>query len=143
MVKKTDIIEDKPFKGPVEIELKNGEKVILPRLTLGKIVAVTDSMNTLISIAQEKTPQLFDVISGKSGDNAGSQIIQMLPTILPYLISELIIVISAYLGKEEDWVKDNMDMEDLVAVATPFFGDILVQGKHLIAPVTEALKKVN
>lgn len=141
MVKKSEVL-DKPFTEPGVVTLKNKEVIQLPRLTLGKIMHVTDSVNKLVDTAKEKTPQVFDILSGKMGEDVGGQLLQVLPTLLPYLLNNLVEVISKYLDKEEDWVKDNMDMEDLVAVATPFFADILVQGKHLFGPLTDALQKV-
>jgi len=41
--------EDKPFQNElVKVMLSNGEEVTLPRLTIGKILAVTDAMSVLI-----------------------------------------------------------------------------------------------
>ena len=131
---------DKPFQEPVEITLVNGEKVVLPRLTIGKIMDVTDAMNELMDSAKEKTPQIFDLFTGKENDNIGMRLVQTLPTLLPVLLVQVVNLLSKYLGKDVKYVKENMDMEDMVNILTPFFGGILAQGNHLLGPLNQALQ---
>jgi hypothetical protein len=135
-------LADKPFqKELVKVTLTNGETVDLPRLTVGKIMVVTDAMSTLITSAKEKSPEIFEIISGKAGDNIGAQLVQTLPQLLPLLLEQIVNVLSLYLVRDAEWIKETMDMEDLVAVATPFFADILKQGNKVMGPLNEALKK--
>jgi len=134
--------EDKPFQNElVKVMLSNGEEVTLPRLTIGKILAVTDAMSTLISTAKEKSPEVFEMLSGKGGDNIGGQLVQTLPQLLPVLINQVVNVLGIYLGKDTAEIKENWDMGDVVAVATPFFADITAQGSKVLGPLNEALSK--
>jgi len=127
--------QDKPFvkeKQTVKIGENKDIELELPRLTLSKIMAVTSGIDKLVSTAREKSPQVFELFSGKDeGVNLGLELVKMLPSILPVIMNEMTSVIGAYLGKDKQWIEDNMDMEDLVAVATPFFASILQQGNHL------------
>jgi len=134
--------EDKPFQNElVKVMLSNGEEVTLPRLPIGKILAVTDAMSTLISTAKEKSPEIFEMLSGKGGDNIGGQLVQTLPQLLPLLINQVVNVLGIYLGKDTAEIKENWDMGDVVAVATPFFADITAQGSKVLGPLNEALSK--
>jgi len=140
-------IVDKPFVKPEEITLNNGEKVVLPRMTLGKILAVTDGVAKLVETAKDKAPELFSVItssaqSDEDAVNIGASIVKTLPSLLPIIMHELTSVLAAYLDKDQKWILDNMDMEDLVAVSTPFFGSILKQGNHLLGPLNQMLGKI-
>jgi len=135
--------EDKPFQNAVKIQLINGEEVVLPRLTIGKIMEVTDSMNVLMESAKEKAPQVFDMFTGKDSENVGVKLVQVLPSLLPILMTQIVDLLSKYLGKDTQYIKDNMDMEDLVKILTPFFGDILKQGNHLLGPLSQALQNLN
>lgn len=138
----SEVSVDKPFQEPVVVKIQNGEEITLPRLTIGKIMAVTDAMSVLIDSAKEKSPEIFNIIGGKSGENVGVKLVETLPALFPLLLEQIVNVLSKYLGKDAEWIKDNMDMEDLVAVATPFFGGILKQGNHLLGPINEALAKI-
>jgi len=134
--------EDKPFQNElVKVMLSNGEEVTLPRLTIGKILAVTDAMSVLISSAKEKSPEIFEMLGGKGGENAGGQLLQTLPQLLPVLGNQVVNVLSIYLGKPAQEIKDNWDMGDVVAVATPFFADITAQGNKVLGPLNEAMSK--
>jgi len=134
--------EDKPFQNElVKVMLSNGEEVTLPRLTIGKILAVTDAMSVLISSAKEKFSEIFEMLSGKGGDNIGGQLVQTLPQLLPVLINQVVNVLGIYLGKDTAEIKENWDMGDVVAVATPFFADITKQGSKVLGPLNEALSK--
>ena len=134
--------EDKPFQNElVKVMLSNGEEVTLPRLTIGKILAVTDAMSVLISSAKDKSPEIFEMLSGKGGDNIGGQLVQTLPQLLPLLINQVVNVLGIYLGKDTAEIKENWDMGDVVAVATPFFADITKQGSKVLGPLNEALSK--
>jgi len=134
--------EDKPFQNElVKVMLSNGEEVTLPRLTIGKILAVTDAMSVLISSAKDKSPEIFEMLSGKGGDNIGGQLVQTLPQLLPLLINQVVNVLGIYLGKDTAEIKENWDMGDVVAVATPFFADITAQGSKVLGPLNEALSK--
>lgn len=121
--------EDKPFQPElVKVILTSGEVVELPRLTIGKILAVTDAMSTLITTAKDKSPEVFKMFSGEGGENFGVKLVETLPQLFPVVLDQVVNVLSIYLGREAKWIKETMDMEDLVAIATPFFADISKQG---------------
>jgi hypothetical protein len=137
-------LEDKVFIKETQIvRISNGQhEIVLPRMTLKKIMAVTDGMDKLVQSAKEKSPQVFEIFN-KTDDNLslGLEIVKVLPSILPLLMSEIINILSVYLEKDKDWIENNFDMEDLVAVATPFFEDILKQGSHLTDALTRMFPK--
>ena len=130
-----------PFKDAQKVKLKNGEEVELPRLTLGKIMAVAKSAHKLVVAAKEHAPQIFELMNGNTTENASAQLVQALPTVFPLVLGQVIDVMSDYLGKDKDWILETMDMEDLVNVATPFFENILSQGNHLLGPLNQAMEK--
>ncbi len=137
-------MSEKPFSKALQtVELKNGTKVELPRLTLGKIMLVTDGVGKLTEAIKEKAPSLFAIFSGGGQDSLamGAEIMQTLPAVLPAVLKEVIQVISAYTGVSEKTIEDEWDAEDLVAVATPFFESILEQGSHLVKPLTSLFPK--
>jgi hypothetical protein len=138
-------MEDKPFvkeKQFVMIGENKDLEVILPRLTLKKIMAVTDGVDKLVNAAKEKSPQVFELFNKNDGNiSIGIEVVKLLPAILPILMTEITNVLAAYLDKEPAWVQENMDMEDLVAVATPFFANILKQGNHLTGALGQMFPK--
>jgi len=81
------------------------------------------------------------MLSGKGGDNIGGQLVQTLPQLLPLLINQVVNVLGIYLGKDTAEIKENWDMGDVVAVATPFFADITAQGSKVLGPLNEAMSK--
>ena len=123
---------------PRTVKLSTGEEIPLPRLTLGKILAVTKSMQNLISAVKDKSPEIMNLFGGEAPENAGAILMGALPSLVGPLLEEIVIVLSDYLGKPSDWIKENMDMEDLVAVATPFFGDIFKQGNVAMVALGKA-----
>lgn len=120
----------------------NRVKVVLPRMTLKKIMAVTHAVDKLVKSAQEKSPQFFELFSGRTDTTGiGLEIVKLLPTMLPPILDEVIEVIAIYINKDKEWVSDNMDVEDLVAVATPFFGAIMAQATHVVNPLSNMFQK--
>lgn len=128
----------KAFDNNKVIKLVNGEEVTLPRLTIGKIMVVTDAVSTLINAAREKVPNIAGLIGADAPEGSGVLLAQALPAVIPVLMNEIVNVLAKYLGKDHDWIKDQLDMEDLVNISTPFFADIFKQGNH----VAGALAKV-
>lgn len=135
-------MEEKAFIKERQTVMVGDEKnieVALPRLSLKKIMAVTDAVDKLVQSAKEKSPQLFEVFGANKDElNLGMEVVKILPNILPVLMEEITKVLAIYLDKDQEWIKDNFDMEDLVAVATPFFENILNQGSH----VTKAFQQM-
>lgn len=125
----------------IVVKLKNGENVVLPKLTIGKIMMITDSMNELIKEAGMQAPELIKIFTEDS-EAAGINLVKSLPTLLPVLLGQVVKVLSKYLGIEEEFIKDNMDLEDLVNVTTPFLANILAQGNHLVGPLNQAMAKL-
>lgn len=120
------------------IKLTTGEDLVLPRMTLGKILAVTNAISTLVKAVKKEYPDLF---KGNETDMAaiGMHILNFLPEMLPTIGNEIIGVIATYLGKPPTWVADTMDAEDLVNVATPFLQTIMKQGNHLLGAINSGL----
>ena len=118
------------------VKLSNGEEIKLPRMTLGKILAVTNAISTLVKAVKKEYPELF---KGNEVDMAkiGMHILNFLPEMLPVVGNEVIGVIATYLGKKPEWVADTMDAEDLVNVATPFLQTIMSQGNHLLGAINK------
>lgn len=129
------------FQDAPKVKLKNGEEVVLPRLTIGKIMGVAKSVQSLVKAAKEEAPEIFELISGKSPENAAAHLVQSLPTLFPLLLDQIVDVLAAYLNKDREWINDNMDMEDLVNIATPFFENILKQGNYLLGPLSGVMQK--
>lgn len=119
-------------------------EVPLPRLTLKKIMAVTGAVDKLIKSAKDKSPQLFDLFtknSDTSNLSVGVELVKLVPSLLPVIMEEMVDVIAIYLGKPKEWVEDNMDMEDLVATAQPFFVSIMKQANHVLGPLSKLFPK--
>jgi septum formation topological specificity factor MinE len=132
------------FVGEKGDEGRGTTEIELPRLTLGKIIAVTKAVETLMSSAKEKSPQLFELFTkNKENDNmqVGVELVKLLPSILPTILEEITEVIAIYINKDKEWVKNTMDVEDLVAIATPFFENILSQGSHIVGPLSNLFPK--
>lgn len=139
--------EDTPFVAQKVIVKVGPDKEIdieLPRLTLKKIMLVTGAVEKLVKTAQEKSPQLFELFS-KTGETDKNQltmeVVKLIPALLPVIMEEVTEVIAIYIGKDKDWVQDNLDVEDLVAIGTPFFQNILQQGNHLLGPLANLFPK--
>ncbi len=115
------------------VKLSCGEEVTLPRMTIGKILSVTHALSELARVAKEKHPELLDTTDWeKDPGSVGTKILKALPEILPTVADQVVGILASYLGKPDDWIKDNMDLEDLSKVATPFFEAFMVQGNHLL-----------
>jgi len=132
---------DKPFQGPATVTLQDGTVVTLPRLTIGKIMAVTGAMSNLITAVKEKSPEVFEMLSGKEDQNIGVKMVQTLPQVFPVVLKEVVNVLSIYLNKDTKDIEENYDMEDLVAIAIPFFADITRQGSKVMGPLNDLMAK--
>lgn len=138
--------EDKPFTPAEKIKLSNGDEITLPRMTLGKILATTDSMGKLIEAIKKKAPDLFDLFSGtnnQDNEQLGMHVIKALPVVIPLVADEVVTVLASYLNKDKQWILDQMDVEDLVAVATPFFASTTQQTNHLLKALNQAFGVLN
>ena len=137
-------MEETPFitqRTIVKVGPNKELEVELPRLTLKKIMLVTGAVEKLVNVAKEKSPQLFELFSESDRSNLGIEVMKLVPSLLPVLLNEVTEVLALYTGKEKSWVEDNCDMEDLMAIATPFFQDILAQSRHLIGPLASLFPK--
>jgi hypothetical protein len=123
------------------IKLTSGEEITLPRMTLGKILAVTNAISTLVKAVKKEYPDLF---KDSEVDVAalGLHIIRCLPEMLPVIGDQIVGVIATYIGKESKWVMANMDIEDLVNVATPFLQITMQQGNHLLGAINKGFASV-
>ncbi len=124
------------FKGGHEIVLSNGETFKIPRLTWGKEAKVIRALGGLIN----KVPSLRDV---KLDKLSGSDILKVFPTIMeiaPDYLSDIVVHLS---GEDISWVRDNLDIQDVVNIIYPFFpriGKLLSQSN--LVDVTDPLKPV-
>jgi len=126
------------------IVLPNGEELNIPRLTIGRILTVTNHISELVKAVKEEVPNLFDFDekAAESGQiEIGTRILQAIPAILPNVSEHIVSVVACYIDKEEQWVKDTLDLEDLIAIATPFFENILHQGSQVMAQINKKISR--
>lgn len=119
-------MSDECFVHTEKVKLKNKEEVVLPPLTLRKILAVTKGVANLVEAAKKEFPELATLF--EQGDNPtqiGLIVVQKLPSLIPQVLGELTDVLATYLDKPKEYILDNFEIEDLVAVSTPFFANIL------------------
>ncbi len=130
------------FQQPKKILLNGGEEIELPRLTLGKINAVAGSIAVFIKAVREYDPNLsFDWQDIEKNPSAMVvKLLTIIPAVLPVFSKEIIAIIAAYLNREKSWVEDNMDLEDLAQVVTPFLTSIFKQGNALFAVIGSLMK---
>lgn len=131
-------------KNSVMIGENKDVEILLPRLTLKKILALTEAVDTLVKAAKEKSPQLFEIFTkNQNNDNlsVGVELVKLAPSILPVLLGEISQVLAIYINRDKEWVEDNLDLEDLVAIATPFFGHISKQASHILGPLSNLFPK--
>lgn len=116
------------------VSLSNGETLVLPRLTLGRIISVSKSVMALLRKVREVAPELFNV-EATATDNVslGTKVLGALPDLLPQVWDEVVGVISDYTGKESAWVKSELDLEDTVTILFPFFTSIFKQGNQAVS----------
>lgn len=125
-----------------KIELPSGEAIEVPRLTIGRILAVTNHIAELVKAAKQEVPELLDMeAAGKDPSIFGARILQAIPEILPKVSDHIVSIVASYINKEEDWVRENLDLEDVAAIATPFFANILHQGNHILGVVNKAMSQ--
>ncbi len=122
------------------IVLPSGEELTVPRLTIGRILTVTNNIAELVKAAKEEIPELLDLESTvKNPAEIGTRILQAIPAMLPKVSQHIVSIVACYIDKDEDWVKDNLDLEDLTAIATPFFENILHQGNLVMSMINAKL----
>lgn len=122
------------------IVLPSGEELTVPRLTIGRILTVTNNIAELVKAAKEEIPELLDLDSTvKNPAEIGTRILQAIPAMLPKVSQHIVSIVACYIDKEEGWVKDNLDLEDLTAIATPFFENILHQGNLVMSMINAKL----
>lgn len=130
-----------PFVSTAEVTLKNGDKVKLPPLTLLKILAVTKGIARLVEAAKTQFPELATLFDQKSTPGQiGLVVVQKLPTLVPQVLEELVEVLSTYLDMPKDDILKKFEIEDLVAVSTPFFASILKAGNITLDTFNSAFK---
>ena len=132
--------KDVAFNKEKYIIISTGEQLELPRLTIGKILSISAGIATLAKSAKKEAPELFSNKDTES-EGFGFQLIQAFPVLLPVLSGEIIALLSTYLKKEPEWVKDNLNLEDLAMIATPLFANLLSQGNNLVQAINDTFKK--
>lgn len=124
-----------------KVSLSNGEEVELPRLTIGRLKTVSKSVANLVTKIKEAAPDVFsmDVSTDSAALTAGARIMGALPSVLPEVFDEVVAVVSSYLNKDQKWVEESLDLEDMSKILYPFFGSILSQGNILLSAFNEAV----
>jgi hypothetical protein len=120
----------------VKVELSTGETIELPRMTLGKILVVTNAITKLVAAAKQHFPEVFtENTLDRNPAQFGLTIIKSLPEMFPILSEEILTVVGSYLGKDVPWLKENLDLEDISKIAPPFFQAIMAQANHIMGVV--------
>ena len=126
----------KAFKAVLAtVDLTDGERLELPRLTLRRILLVTDTLAKMIEKLQAEHPEVMTVLLTPEGSvnlRFGSFIVANLHKILPTVMHEVYDFIVVYTGKDRAWVDEHVDLDDTVAILTPFFTTISTQLSGLI-----------
>lgn len=124
--------------GTVEI---NGNNITLPRLTLRKTMHATKAVADLLLAVKEKLPADVDIVNllrnsatdANASVNFGSEVLKLIPHMLPQVIDQAAEVVAVYLDISKDEVLDKFDLNDIVKVLIPFFTNILSQGNTALA----------
>jgi hypothetical protein len=142
------------------VKLSNGETLVLPRLTLGRIISASSSISALIKKVKEVAPDLFKIQTPEAPKEEtpeavqayveavaaqdvglGQRVLTALPEVLPNVWDEVVALISNYLGKEATWVKTELDLEDVVKILFPFFTSIFAQGNQVVGLFNQLAEK--
>jgi len=133
------------------VQCSNGETLVLPRLTLGRIISASTSISALIKKVKDVAPDLFviqvpeapevatpqAIAAYRAAINAqdtslGQRVLGALPELLPQIWNEVVALLASYLEKEVDWIKKELDLEDAVKILCPFFTSIFMQGNQVV-----------
>ena len=132
--------KDVAFNREKYIIISTGKQLELPRLTIGKILSISAGIAALAKSAKREAPELFNNKDPES-EGFGFQLVQSLPVLLPVLSEEIITLLSTYLKKEPEWIKDELNLEDLAMIITPLFANLLSQGNNLVKAINDTFKK--
>ncbi len=134
--------KDVAFNREKYINISTGEQLELPRLTIGRILSISAGIAALAKSAKKEAPELFsDKAVNPESESFGFQLVQSLPVLLPVLSGEIINLLSTYLKKEPEWIKENLNLEDLAMIVTPLFANLLSQGNSLVKAINDTFKK--
>ncbi len=128
-----------------KVTLSNGEDLVLPRLTLRRILALTESLSKVVVALKPLVPDLFDIEKLRAGQFGidPAALISRIPQLLSPLYDEIIEVLVVYLGKDMEWIDDTFDLEDMIKVCVPLFGSIISQGTQLATIITTAIEQMS
>ncbi len=125
------------------VKLVDGTDIVLPRLTIGKVLAVSKSLATLVKKIKTESP---DLMSAESYDpekgTASAQVLAALPAMLPVVLEEVVDLVANYLGKDVSEVQE-LEVEDIIAIATPFFASILASGNKAMDAFNKAVPSIS
>lgn len=142
-----EVIMDNKDKEIVFVEgetlrLNGGDVIKIPRLTIGKILSISSAISKLAKAAKEEAPELFSAKEWAENPEAfGPKLVGALPILFPVLSEQIVDVVASYIGREPDWVKENIDLEDLGEIATPLFASLLSQGNLLMGKINQAFEE--
>lgn len=124
------------------LRLNNNEVIKIPRLTIGKILSISSAISKLAKAAKEEAPELFSAKDWSENPEAfGPKLVASLPLLFPVLSEQIVAVVASYIGKEPEWVKETLDLEDLGEIATPLFASLLSQGNLLMGKINQAFEE--
>jgi hypothetical protein len=118
---------DHPDDGPLEIEL--------PRVDMRCVMRVSTSVSRLADGFKEALPSgVFDKATDPDNTDveAGTSLIAAIPSVLPRLLDEVIIVLSEYLDEDVDWLA-KLEPEDIIKLFSPFLTRILEIGTSVFS----------
>lgn len=121
--KSKDVEESEIYFPPIEeIETVNGEMVQIPKLAWGREIRVLQSFSSLLG----KLPD--DVFEDFS--------LRKLPTVFKTISQEkffddLTQCTAQILGKEKNWIENNLDSTAILRVVLPFFGERMKKWANL------------
>lgn len=102
-----------------EIELSNGDKVVIKNLSWGKEIKVLQLVSTFFD--DNKLLDVFNMLSEDKGDvtdfDAISKLVLPLVSKAPQVITKIVAII---INKDEKYVEESLASEDVMQVFTPF-----------------------
>lgn len=112
-----------PIDGHLEIDL--------PRVDMKCIMRVSTSVATLAKAVQKFLPEgVLNQATDPDNPDAGmksSDLVSLIPQILPNLLTEIVTVLSQYLEEDEAWIA-SLEPEDIMNLFSPFLTRILEIG---------------
>lgn len=124
-IEKNDV--DIFFPIPETILTVEGEEIGVPKVSWGKEQVLVRMLGKLLQkfpfdefIDREKQEVKFDLLFEK--------LLRVLPELLGDAVDVTTEGVAFILGQEEEWVNEHLEMEGVLGVAVPFFGNCFLKG---------------